>query len=409
MKILVVTQYFWPENFSINDLVSGLIEKGHEITVLTGIPNYPAGNFFPGYGIFRNSRQLYRGAKIIRVPLISRGKGGHLRLAFNGVSFAFFASILAPFVCRDSYDLIFVYEPSPVTVGLPAIVLKKIKSAPIVFWVQDLWPQSVSAAGAGCPRFILSLLKKLVHFIYKACDLILVQSKAFIPCVRDSAVEEKRIVYFPNSVQDFYQPIEPGDNLEERKKLPFGFIIMFAGNIGSSQDFDTVILAAEEIKGNKEIHWVILGDGRMRSWAQEEVRKRNLGGNFHFLGRYPAETMPRYFALADVLLVTLKDEEIFKLTIPSKIQAYLACAKPVIASLNGEGARIIEESRAGFSCPPENPKALAQLALRMYYMKKEERMEMGLSGRKYFEKNFEFNMLIEQLDGVIRNVKGEKA
>ncbi|MCG2711227.1 MAG: glycosyltransferase family 4 protein [Candidatus Omnitrophica bacterium] len=408
MKILVVTQYFWPENFRINDLTAGLVEKGHAVTVLTGIPNYPGGEFFPGYGMSKNMRQEYQGAKIIRVPLIPRGNSGKLRLVFNYFSFVFFASILAPFVCREKYDLIFVCQLSPVTVVLPAILLKKLKAVPIILWVQDLWPESLSATGAVNSPFLLKLVEKLVHFIYHKCDLILVQSKAFIPLIRKFGVKANRISYLPNNTEIFYRPVEVEKDAPERKKIPQGFIVMFAGNIGAAQDFSTIISAAEKLNNYPDIYWVILGDGRRRQWAQDEVAARNLEDQFIFLGRHPPEQMPRYFALADVLLVTLSNEEIFKLTVPAKVQSYLACAKPIIASLAGEGARIIEEAGAGFSCRPEYPESLAQLVLKVYSMLDSERCGMGRKGREYFEKNFERYKLLDQLNERIARLKGAK-
>ena len=408
MNILVLTQYFWPENFQINALAAGLIEKGHKVTVLTGIPNYPGGSFFPGYGISKNLRQDYRGVKVIRVPLVARGKGGKIRLFLNYLSFAFFASILGPFVAKGKYDLVFVYEPSPITVGLPAIVLKKIKSAPIFLWVQDLWPESLSATGAVKSPLFLKLVKKLTDFIYHECSLILVQSKAFIPSILSFGVDSSRIVYFPNSAEEFYRPIELEKDAVERREVPQGFVIMFAGNIGAAQDFPTIISAAAELKDYPDIHWVIIGDGRRRQWAEDELAVRDLNQNFIFLGRHPAESMPRYFALADVLLVALKDEKIFALTIPSKVQSYLACAKPIIASLAGEGAKIIEEAKAGISCSPENPSELARLVLKMYHMDERERQIMGLNGRKYFESNFCRERLMNKLDAAFESIEGIK-
>ncbi len=405
MKILVLTQYFWPESFRINDLTAGLVEKGHEVTVLTGIPNYPNGNFFPGYSIFKKLRQFYRGAKVIRVPLVPRRRGRKIDLMLNYFSFIFFAGILGPFVASGKYDAIFVYEPSPITVGLPAIVMKKIKSAPVLFWVQDLWPESLSATGAVKSPFILKLVEKLVQFIYHECDLILVQSKAFIPSIRNCGVAISRIFYFPNSAEAFYHSVEVKKDTIERKGIPRGFVVMFAGNIGAAQDFGTIIDAAEKLKDHTDIYWAIIGDGRMRSWVEKEIEERNLRQNFLLMGRYPPEEMPQYFALADVLLVTLRNEEIFKFTIPSKVQSYLACAKPIIASLAGEGARIIEEAQAGFSCSPENPSALAESVLKMYRMDERERRAMGLQGRKYFENNFCRSKLINQLDDWIKGVK----
>jgi glycosyltransferase involved in cell wall biosynthesis len=173
---------------------------------------------------------------------------------------------------------------------------------------------------------------------------------------------------------------------------------MFAGNIGAAQDFGTIIGAAEILKDYLDIHWVIIGDGRMRPWVEDQVKKRGLTKNVHFLGRHPPKAMPRYFSLSDILLVSLKNEPIFALTIPSKVQSYLACAKPIVAALNGEGAKIIKESGAGLTCPAENPKALAKSVLFLYQMPKTELQKMGLRARDYFEKNFDHDMLIDRME-----------
>lgn len=406
MRVLIVSQYFWPEHFPINNLVAALVEKGHRVEVLTGIPNYPSGRFYDGYGAFRNSRQHYLGAKIMRVPLIPRGKGGGFRLALNYFSFAFLASILSPFLCRGRFDLIFVYEPSPITVALPAIFLKKIRSAPLVLWVQDLWPESLSATGSVRSPFLLKAVKKLVRFIYHQCDLILVQSKGFVSSIRDFGVDPDKIVYFPNTAEEFYRPVDLEKHAGERKEIPAGFIVMFAGNIGAAQDFPTIISAAEKLKDQKDIHWVIIGDGRMRVWGQNEIASRNLSQRFTFLGRRPAESMPRYFALADALLVTLRKDEIFEKTIPSKVQPYMACGRPIIASLAGEGARIIEEAQAGFSCPAQDPSGLAELVLKMYHMSQAQRNQTGLNARKYFDDNFSREKLVNQLNGIFNKMMG---
>jgi glycosyltransferase involved in cell wall biosynthesis len=398
MNILIVTQYFWPENFPINDLALGLMERGHEVTVLTGMPNYPSGRLFPGYGLFKNIRQDYRELKVFRAPLMPRGGGGRLRLALNYTSFAFCASILAPFLCRKAYDLIFVYEPSPITVGLPAIVLKKIKSTPIFFWMQDLWPESLSATGAINSKRILKIVEGIVRFIYRNCDCILVQSRAFSVQIEGLGVSPGRILYYPNSAEEIYQPIKLDVAATERSLMPDGFRIMFAGNIGAAQDFPTILKAAEKLSSFSDIHWIIFGDGRMRSWVENEVRQRGLTETVHLLGRHPMESMPRFFSLADVLLVTLKKEPIFSLTIPSKVQSYLACAKPVIAGLEGEGARVIEEAGSGIACPAEDPGALSEAVLTMYSMSEAERETMGLRGRNYFESHFERTMLIDRLE-----------
>ncbi len=262
MRILIVTQYFWPESFRINDLALGLLERGHQVTVLTGIPNYPGGELFDGYGFF-NTSEDYCGVRIRRVPLIPRGRGGSFRLILNYLSFALTATVVGPLLCREAYDRIFVFEPSPVTVGIPAVFLKKLKKAPMLFWVQDLWPESLIATGAVRSKAIVSLVGHIVKFIYRHCDLILIQAKAFCGPVAQQGGSEEKIRYFPNAAENLYgSPIFSA----ELPPLPEGFRILFAGNIGAAQDFETIIAAAENVKDPPDIKWIIIGDGRMRAW-----------------------------------------------------------------------------------------------------------------------------------------------
>lgn len=408
MKILIVSQYFWPENFRINDLALGLRERGHKVTIYTGKPNYPEGRFFPGYGFFGRASEEYDGVKILRAPLIPRGAGGGLRLATNYASFALFASLLAPFRVRGSYDAILVYEPSPVTVGLPALVLKKLKRAPILFWVQDLWPETLSATGAVRARWVLALVDRLVRFIYRHCDLVLVQSQAFAPRVRAQGVPAERIRYYPNSAEELYRPVTVEPQAPERRLLPPGFRVMFAGNIGAAQDFETVIGAAEMLKAEHDVHWVIVGDGRQYAWVEQEIARRGLRDTVHLLGRHPVESMPRFFALADALLVTLRNEPIFSLTIPTKIQSYLACGRPIVAALDGEGARVIEESASGIAVGAGDAAALADAVSKLHRTPAPEREAMGRRGREYFERQFERSLLVSRLEQWARELASER-
>ena len=402
MNILIVTQYFWPEEFRINDLAVGFQQQGHQVTVLTGIPNYPSGNFFAGYGYFKNRRQILEGVKILRVPLISRGDGSALRLVLNFLSFAFLSTVLAPFYCRGKFDAIFVFEPSPITVGLPAILLKWIKKAPILFWVLDLWPDSLAATRTITSPFILRWISRLVNFIYKRCDLILVQSQGFVAHVQQFGIAENRVKYFPSWAEDFYQPTraEPSAVLP----LPQGFRVMFAGNIGAAQDFGTILDAAELLKDDPEIHWIIVGDGRMSEWVRQQVVARALSGNVHLLGRYPVKVMPQFFAQADALLVSLVRAPIFALTIPGKIQSYLACGRPIIAMLDGEGARIVREAEAGITCPAEDAAALAEAVRVMRHQSLDMREAMGRKGRQYYEENFGRALLFDRLESWMREL-----
>ena len=399
MKILIVTQYFWPENFRINDLVLGLKERGHEVRVLTGMPNYPGGQIFTGYSLFKPFKEIYEDdIPVFRLPLIPRGNGTRLRLIFNYLSFVISGCLLGPLRRLGPVDLIFIYEPSPITVCLPALLLKKLKSAPVMFWMQDLWPESLSATGAVRSEKILKMVDMLVRFIYKGCDRILVQSRAFFQPIKRQGGDSSRSLYFPNSAEELYQPVILEKDAPERALMPKGFCVTFAGNIGAAQDFGTILNAAEILKDHREINWVIIGDGRMFPWVKSQIIERNLMQTVHLLGRYPVEAMPRFFALSDALLVTLKKEPIFSLTIPSKIQSYLACAKPIIAALDGEGARIIKEADAGLTCPAENPEALAKAVLTLYNMPLSERQTMGMCGRTYFNSHFEHKMLLDRLE-----------
>lgn len=399
MNILIVTQYFWPENFRINDLALGLRDLGHKVTVYTGKPNYPGGRFFDGYGFFSRPVDHYQGIPVVRVPLLPRGNGGGLRLAINYLSFALFASVLAPFRVRGSFDVIFVYEPSPITVALPALVLKTLKRAPLLLWVQDLWPESLSATGAVRSPWLLALVEYMVRLIYRGCDRVLVQSRAFEAPVARLGVPRDRILYFPNTAEALYQPVTVETGAPERNLLPQGFRVIYAGNIGAAQDFATILTAAERLKSHPEIHWIILGEGRMQDWVKTEISLRELQDSVHLLGRHPVEVMPRFFALADVMLVTLKKDPIFAMTVPARVQSYLACARPVVAALEGEGARVIEEAGAGRVCPPENPEALAAAVLALSRASADERNEMGKRGRAYFDANFRREVLLGQLVG----------
>jgi len=397
MKILVVTQYFWPENFRITDLVKALRDRGHTVTVLTGMPNYPSGKFFSGYSWFRNMHQNYEGIDVLRVPLVPRGQGGRLRLVLNYLSFAFFASLMGPFLCRGKPDLIFVYEPSPITVGLPAIVLKKIKRVPVMFWVLDLWPESLVATGAINTRWLLSWVAWLVRFIYRRCDRILVQSRAFTEQVSSMGVAPDKILYFPNWAEELFQLNGESAQQVGSVTMPDGFRVMFAGNIGVAQDFETILSAAERLKDYADVHWLIVGDGRMYSWVKDEVERRGLSKTVHIMGRHPLEAMPYFFSHADAMLASLGREPIFSQTVPGKIQSYLAYGKPIIAALEGEAARIVDEAGAGLTCPPKDAEGLANTVLAMYKKSGYEREAMGKRGKAYYAANYERGMLITRL------------
>ena len=407
MRILIPSQYFWPENFPINDLARGLRQRGHDITVLTGMPNYPEGRFYPGYRAFPIRIDRHEGIKIVRVPMVPKGSGTAVRMLLYYWSLAVASCLLVPVLFRKKVDLAFVYQPSPITVGLPALVLKAMEKTPVWIWVQDLWPETLAGTGMVRSALVLRLTDRLVRFIYSKCDRVLVQSEAFVPRIVKKGVPKERIRFFPNSAPELYRPTAVDPEALERKLMPQGFRVVFAGNIGRAQDIPTILSAAEKLKKEKNIHWMILGDGPLRSWAEEAVRAGGLEKTVHLLGRYPEQSMPRFFSLADVLLVTLKKDPVFAITIPSKVQPYLACGRPIAAALDGEGSRVIHESGGGVTVPAGDADALAEVVLKMYEMPKSDLERMGRLSREYSQSHFERNMLLDKLDRWMKEEVGK--
>jgi glycosyltransferase involved in cell wall biosynthesis len=395
MRVLVLSQYFWPEGFRINELVTALHAKGVEVEVLTGKPNYPSGVVFKGYRAWGCASESYLGVTVHRVPLVPRGNGA-FRLALNYLSFILSIFIFGTWLLRKrKFQAIFVYAPSPIIQAIPAIWLGRLKKCSTLLWVQDLWPESLSATGHVTHSVLLKAVEHVVRWIYREVDLLLVQSRAFIPKVMALAGSTP-IAYYPNSFIDegsgrASQPIAcPG--------LDCDFPVVFAGNIGSAQAVEVVLEAATLLWNFEDIRFVMVGDGSQRDWLMQQSVARGLS-NIVFPGRYPVESMPALMEAAAVLLVTLADTEIFRLTIPSKIQAYLAAGRPIIACLNGAGSDIVEEAGAGVTVPAEDALALANAVKALYKMPESERLKMGARGRRYYEEHFSHDKLVDELIG----------
>lgn len=395
MRVLIVSQYFWPESFRINEVADSLTKAGCLVTVLTGQPNYPDGNIYPGYRSIGFGRQQQSNVMIYRVPLAPRCKSGALRLVLNYLSFVAAASVFGPWILRGKqFDVIFVYGISPILQALPAIVLKKTKGAKLVTWVQDLWPESLEVTGFVKNRQALALVASLVRWIYRRHDLLLTQSRAFVASV--AAMSGKTPVeYHPNPGEiAFSREVVPGE--VPALTLEPGFNVVFAGNLGAAQALETIVNAAELLRDQVNIRLVIVGNGSHGEWLAKEVDRRGLT-NVQLPGRYAVEAMPGVFAQASALLVTLARSPAMEKTIPSKVQAYLAAGKPIVACLDGEGARIVEQAGAGLACQAENSAMLAQTILRLRAFSEDERTKMGLAGRSYYRTHFEPEMLARKL------------
>jgi colanic acid biosynthesis glycosyl transferase WcaI len=377
VRILIVTQYFWPENFRVNDLAVGLHELGHEVVVLTAKPNYPDGQFFSGYGFWTHSQDTYKGILIKRIPIIPRGRGSLCNLVINYLSFAFLASIMAPFVCRGRFDVIIAHQLSPVFSAIPAILLRTLKRVPLIMHILDLWPESLEATGVVRSKLAMKFVSSSVRFIYRHCDKILVQSRGFIDSVISHGVSPDNVHYLPSSAEPLFTNSDIPFT-SNPPALPKGFRILFAGNIGDAQDFETILAAAERTSDDPGIYWIIVGDGRRAAWVRKEIVSRHLS-NVLMLGRHNLSAMPYFYREADVLLVTLRRNKLFSITVPGKLQSYLAFGKPILAGLDGEGGRLVRESEAGIVCPPGDAPALACAAKTLATLSEGERGQLGIN------------------------------
>jgi len=395
MRVLVLSQYYWPEGFQINDVVRSLVARGTDVDVLTGKPNYPEGAVFRGYRAWGCLVEKREGANIYRVPLLPRGANSALRLAMNYLSFVVAGLLCGPWLLRGRrYDCIFVYAPSPILQVLPALFLGWIKRCGVIVWVQDLWPDSLEATGYVRNPRLLRVVEMLVRVIYRNTDLLLVQSHAFVAPVTQLAAG-RPVAYLPNSVDPvFYNP--PTVPVPEITELNSGFPVVFAGNVGAAQAVETIVEAATLLMGHPHIRFVVFGQGSRRNWMLAQVEALGLT-NLHLAGRFPVETMPGLLRKAAVLLVTLADEPIFRATVPNKIQAYMAVGRPILACLNGEGARLVVESGAGIAVPAQDARRLADAVLQLYAMAQDARDRLGENGRRYFKANFDHDQLVDQL------------
>ena len=368
--------------------------------MLTGLPNYPEGSLYPDFAKNPAGFERYKDVEICRVPHVLRGRS-RIRLVANYISYFLSASVIGAWKLRGrKYDAIFVFAVSPITVAIPAIVLGKLKRTTVFLWVQDLWPETLSAIGVIRSPRVLGIVGRLVSWIYDNSDHILIQSRAFAASVKKycrGAEKPGKIIYFPNWAEDVFSKGYASNQhvITRRDDL---FTVMFAGNIGEAQDFPAVLDAAEMLRDNQRIRWVIVGDGRARDWVASEVARRGLESCFQLVGRFPVEAMPAFFQCADAMLVALKDDEVFARTVPGKVQSYLAAGKPMVGMINGEARNVINESRGGRSCEAGASFELAEIVKAMAELPREELETMGARGRQFYANNFARDKLFAELE-----------
>lgn len=402
MKVLLVSQNFFPENFKSNDIAFELTKRGYEVDVLTGIPNYPEGVYSEGYGIFKKRIETVNNVKIYRSFQISRGKNNNIfRLSLNYLSFAFCGSIWSIYLAIfKKYDCIIVHQTSPITQVLPAIVVKKIQGIKLYTWVLDIWPDSVILGGGVNNKYALSLIDNIVKFVYNKSDKILISSKQFAELINLKGQFAEKLVYFPNWCDDMLQM-----RRIEIPQLPGGFIIMMAGNIGTAQTVDSVLNAALEMKNYKDVKWVFVGDGSKKSFVDDFIVKHELSDTVLTMGRFPFSAMPSFFYRADAMLLTLKaDYPHLKAVVPARLQSYMSAAKPVLAMVEGGCEEVINESNCGFAVGADDYLALVDTILNKVLNDRTGFELLGMNGRKYFDENFTIDHCIQRLTNILNNL-----
>lgn len=387
--ILVVSQYFYPEQFRINDICTEWVKRGYKVTVLTGIPNYPQGEYFEGYDLVHKRTEEWNGIRIIRIPLIPRGHNS-IGLVAN-----YFSFVISGFIWKSltkiKADYVFTFEVSPMTQALIGVWYAKKNKIPHYLYVQDLWPENVEIVTGIHSPFILKPIGKMVDYIYKNCDQIFATSPSFVKEICKRGVDEKKVHYWPQYAEEFYRPME-------KKAVPEipddgSFKIIFTGNIGTAQGLEILPRTAELLK-DENVKFVVVGDGRYLEAFIDEVKKREVRDRFIMIPRQPAERIPELLAACDVAFLSFQDEELWAMTIPAKLQSYMACGMPVIAAAKGETKRIIAEAECGNSCEIGNPEELANAVKKLMRM---DLSTMKKNSRSYFEDNFNKPILMEHI------------
>ena len=398
--ILVVTQYYYPEPFRINDMTAEWVKRGYKVTVLTGIPNYPEGEFYDGYGHGKNMRETVNGVDIIRVPIIARGHSA-LKLMMNYASFMFSAGRW--FRKTDiKPDSIFIFEVSPMTQALPPVKFAGRKKIPCTIYVQDLWPENLEAVAGIHNKLIIRAVNKMVDRIYRGCTHIMATSPSFKSrlelrkSVWDAGGNSK-VIYWPQYAEEFYVPTEK--MILEDMPCDNRFKLIFTGNVGFAQGLDILPRVYTEIKaGDRECDFVIIGDGRYMDKLKAEVNAAGAADYFFFPGRKPAEDIPKYLGACDAAFISFADNELFNMTIPAKLQSYMACGMPILAAAGGETARIVTGANAGLCSPVGDVKGLAQNLIKLMDT---DLTDMRKASGEYAGRFFDKNKLMNEIEEII--------
>lgn len=402
--ILVISQYFFPEQFRINDMCEEWVNRGYKVTVVTGIPNYPKGKFYEGYGVLKKTREKYKGIDIIRLPIIPRGNNS-IMLVLNYLSFVVTGFFWKLFT-RIKADQVFIFEVSPMTQALPGVWYAKKNKIPCFLYVQDLWPENVEIITGIRNKTVIGMIGKMVDYIYKNCTKIFTTSQSFKKSINERQVPIEKIEYWPQYAEEFYQPLKKEAANETVENDIFN--IVFAGNIGNAQGLDILPRTAKILKqkmNNIQVHFNIIGDGRYKDTLISTVDEYGVSNMFSFIDKQPAEKIPEFMAENDAAFICLTDSPLFKMTIPAKLQSYMACGISIVASAGGETSKVIEEANAGLTAPPGDEEKLAEAILIMIAKSKDEVRELGRNAKEYSDSHFNKKMLMDQMEIYFENCK----
>lgn len=392
--ILVISQYFYPEQFRINDICAEWVKRGYKVTVLTGIPNYPQGTFFKGYNLTHKRTEEWKGVRIIRIPLIPRGCNA-VNLTANYLSF-----VVSGFIWKSLTDIkadfVFTFEVSPMTQALIGVWYAKKHHIPHYLYVQDLWPENVEIVTGVHSPLVLRPIGKMVDYIYQNCTKIFATSPSFVREICKRGVPEKKVHYWPQYAEEFYMPMKASKNRDSR------FTITFTGNIGYAQGLDILPKVAEQLKKeNINVKFLVVGDGRYREEFETEIEKRNVSDMFELTGRKEPEEIPQILADSDAAFLSFMDNPLFSMTIPAKLQSYMACGVPIIAAVSGETKRIIEEAKCGVCCDIGNVEALSNSIDWLVEQKKSGLKKMSGNAIEYYRKKFDKEKLMNRIEEIL--------
>jgi glycosyltransferase involved in cell wall biosynthesis len=402
MRILLLTQWFTPEPIQKGmPFAKTLSDKGHQVQVLTGFPNYPTGKLYPGFKLKIFQKEFIDDIEIIRVPLYPSHDQSVMHRLFNYISFAMSATFLGLFLIKKA-DAMYVYHP-PGSIAIPAIILKYFRRIPIVYDIQDMWPETLKATGFVKNDFILKLVEIICNLFYKFFDSITVISEGFKNILIERGVPASKIHVIYNWSNSKSICEGAGKYFREQFDLKNKFILLYAGNIGKAQGLESVLVAANKLKSNSNIQFLFIGNGIELNNLKKIKDDLSLT-NVLFLPAVPPDKISGFLINADVLLVHLKDDPLFKITIPSKIQAYLMIGKPILVAVKGDAADLVKKAKAGLICQPENSDDIVDKVLEFYKMSPQDRRVFGLNGKNFYSKYLSLDRGADKFIDIFKSV-----